>query len=152
MSRLEQNDYEGRAVASPSEVEDVAENTPRSERGGLIRDWSSQLQSDVEKRRSKRVCHSLEDRSKEASLLRLIYGRIPVNRRKFDFIDLKTAYDFYNEQGEQEAKHLERNNRKMDLRPITHCGCDARAKVHVDHRTGRGPSSNQFDEKSGDTE
>ncbi|RYR62196.1 hypothetical protein Ahy_A04g019597 [Arachis hypogaea] len=43
-----------------------------------------------------------------------------------EFVDLKTAYDFYNE-----------NDRKMDPRPVTRCGCNARIKVHVDSRNRR---------------
>ncbi|RYR68419.1 hypothetical protein Ahy_A03g014921 isoform A [Arachis hypogaea] len=91
--------------------------------------------------------------------------------RRFEFVDLQTAYDFYNEfgrmqgfsirrskvgrstkigsegeflwqifvcsrQGERDAKHIHRVERKMDPRPITRCGCGAQIKVHIDQSTG----------------
>ncbi|QHO02441.1 Protein FAR1-RELATED SEQUENCE [Arachis hypogaea] len=40
-------------------------------------------------------------------------------------------------QGERDAKHVHRNGRKMDPRPVTRCGCNARIKVYVDSRNGR---------------
>ncbi|RYR49138.1 hypothetical protein Ahy_A07g035456 [Arachis hypogaea] len=40
-------------------------------------------------------------------------------------------------QGERDAKHVHRIDRKMDPRPVTRCGCNARIKVHVDSRNGR---------------
>ncbi|XP_057734037.1 protein FAR1-RELATED SEQUENCE 5-like [Arachis stenosperma] len=92
--------------------------------------------------------------------------------QRFEFVDLQTAYDFYNEyrriqgfsirrsnvgrstkigsegeilwqifvcsrQGDRDAKHIYRVERKMDPRPITRCGCGAQIKVHVDQSTGR---------------
>ncbi|KAL4356698.1 hypothetical protein AHAS_Ahas09G0112700 [Arachis hypogaea] len=40
-------------------------------------------------------------------------------------------------QGERDAKHVHRNDRKMDPRQVTRCGCNARIKVHVHSRNGR---------------
>ncbi|RYR75782.1 hypothetical protein Ahy_A01g000367 [Arachis hypogaea] len=56
-----------------------------------------------------------------------------------EFADLKTAYDFYNE-----------NDRKMDPRPVTRCGCNARIQVHVDSRNGRWYVEFFFDEHNHD--
>ncbi|XP_057724043.1 putative protein FAR1-RELATED SEQUENCE 10 [Arachis stenosperma] len=38
----------------------------------------------------------------------------------------------YSREGERDEKHMQRKDRKMDPRPITRCGCEARIKVHVD--------------------
>ncbi|RYR48593.1 hypothetical protein Ahy_A07g034629 [Arachis hypogaea] len=73
-----------------------------------------------------------------------------------EFINLQAAYDYYNEYGrikgfsvrrskifvclrkrEQEGKHMQQGDRKMDTQPITRCGCEARIKVHVDDTSGQ---------------
>ncbi|XP_016192260.1 protein FAR1-RELATED SEQUENCE 5-like [Arachis ipaensis] len=40
-------------------------------------------------------------------------------------------------EGERDGKHMQQEDRKMDPRPITRCGCEARIKVHVDNASGR---------------
>ncbi|XP_015932246.1 protein FAR1-RELATED SEQUENCE 5-like [Arachis duranensis] len=40
-------------------------------------------------------------------------------------------------EGERDGKHMQREDRKMDSRPITRCGCEARIKVHVDDASGQ---------------
>ncbi|KAL4294191.1 hypothetical protein AHAS_Ahas18G0203400 [Arachis hypogaea] len=40
-------------------------------------------------------------------------------------------------EGERDGKHMQREDRKMDPRPITRCGCEDRIKVHVDDASGR---------------
>ncbi|RYR50293.1 protein FAR1-RELATED SEQUENCE 5-like [Arachis hypogaea] len=40
-------------------------------------------------------------------------------------------------EGERDGKHMQREDRKMDPRPITRCGCEARIKVHVDDASGQ---------------
>ncbi|XP_016172821.1 protein FAR1-RELATED SEQUENCE 5-like [Arachis ipaensis] len=40
-------------------------------------------------------------------------------------------------EGERYGKHMQREDRKMDPRPITRCGCEARIKVHVDDASRR---------------
>ncbi|XP_057719766.1 protein FAR1-RELATED SEQUENCE 5-like [Arachis stenosperma] len=38
---------------------------------------------------------------------------------------------------EHDGKHMYREDRKKDPRPITRCGCEARIKVHADDASGR---------------
>ncbi|KAL4373159.1 hypothetical protein AHAS_Ahas05G0053900 [Arachis hypogaea] len=40
-------------------------------------------------------------------------------------------------EGERDGKHMHREDRKKDPRPITRCRCEARIKVHVDDASGR---------------
>ncbi|RYR01703.1 hypothetical protein Ahy_B06g080566 [Arachis hypogaea] len=40
-------------------------------------------------------------------------------------------------EGERDGKHMQREDRKMDPRPITRCGCEARIKAHVDDASGQ---------------
>ncbi|RYR66874.1 hypothetical protein Ahy_A03g013011 [Arachis hypogaea] len=40
-------------------------------------------------------------------------------------------------EGERDGKHMQREDRKMDPRPITRCGCEAWIKVHIDDASGQ---------------
>ncbi|KAL4288064.1 hypothetical protein AHAS_Ahas19G0248800 [Arachis hypogaea] len=75
------------------------------------------------------------------------YGRIKgfsvrrskVGRRIKQGADGKIIWQIFvcSREGERDRKHMQREDRKKDPRPITRCGCEARIKAHVDDASGR---------------
>ncbi|XP_057730218.1 uncharacterized protein LOC130945528 [Arachis stenosperma] len=64
--------------------------------------------------------------------------RSKVGRRTKQGVEGKIIWQVFvcSREGEHDGKHMHREDRKKDPRPITRCGCEARIKVHADDASG----------------